>query len=257
MQSDLIRYYKDKDYQPGMNPYMENDPRVGIDFGVCLMNAGDSHTHETGNRETALLVIKGKGSFALNGETIEFERPCWITSPPWAAHLPMGQSLTVKASERTEIAVMRTDNPHPFPAKVYRPGGVEDEHRGKGMLEDASHRIVRTVFDRRNAPDAARLVLGEVVNFPGRWSSYPPHHHKQPELYYYRFEPEWGYGHGELGETVYKIRHKDLLVITDERDHAQCSAPGFHMYYLWTIRHLPGDPYTGFEYTEPFETLLK
>ena len=136
------------------------------------------------------------------------------------------------------------------------PEDVENEHRGKGQLDDTSYRIVRCVFDRRTAPPEARLVLGDVVTFPGRWSSYPPHHHPQGELYYYRFEPDWGYGHGELGEDVYKLYHNDLLRITGLRDHAQTAAPGFHMYYVWTIRHDTGNPYTGFEFTKPFETLL-
>jgi 5-deoxy-glucuronate isomerase len=92
--------------------------------------------------------------------------------------------------------------------------------------------------------------VGEVVSLPGRWSSYPPHHHAQPEIYYYRFDPPQGYGHAELGDEVFKVHQHDLLRITAGNDHAQAAAPGYHMYYLWAIRHLDGNPYTGFEYTE-------
>ena len=257
MNHDLLRPYPDKHYARGWNPYQENDARTGLDFGVMRLEAGDAHTFQSETQETAVHLIKGKGVFHLGKSDTPFERACWITASPWAVHLPHGESLRVTAEGQTEIAVVRTDNPDAFPAKLYCPKEIEDEQRGKGILNDASHRIVRTVFDRRNAPETARLVLGEVVNLPGRWSSYPPHHHRQPELYYYRFEPEWGYGHGELGETVYKIRHRDALIITEGLDHAQVSAPGFHMYYLWAIRHLPGDPYTGFEYTPPFQTLVE
>lgn len=257
MSDDLIRPYADKDYVAGWNPYCENDPDTGIDFGIHILEDGMFETFVSDTQEIAVLIVKGKGEIKLNDQEEAFDRKCWMDQSPWAAHAPKGTPIEVYANGRTEIAVIKTENAESFPAKIYTPDDVENEHRGKDMLDDASYRIVRCVFDRRWAPENAKLVLGEVVNFPGRWSSYPPHHHTQPELYYYRMEPEWGYGHGELGETVYKIRHKDLLKITDERDHAQTSAPGFHMYYLWTIRHLPGEPYDGFTFTEPFGDLVK
>lgn len=254
---DLLTPYRNQPLGSGWNPLIEDDSEIGIDFGIFVLDAGQSHSFETGTDEVALLVVTGTGKITAQGQETPFDRHSWIEQPPWAVHAPHGETVGIHAESRTEIAVVRTANEAEFPLHVYLPEEVENEHRGKGMLDDASYRIVRCVFDRRNAPENARLVLGEVVNFPGRWSSYPPHHHSQPELYYYRFEPEWGYGHGELGESVFKLRHHDLLRITGERDHAQTSAPGFHMYYLWTIRHLPGDPYTGFQYTPPFEELLK
>jgi 5-deoxy-D-glucuronate isomerase len=38
-----------------------------------------------------------------------------------------------------------------------------------------------------------------------------------------------------------------VLRIPGGQDHAQCAAPGYHMYYLWAIRHLEGARYAGFE----------
>ncbi|MEW6234875.1 MAG: 5-deoxy-glucuronate isomerase [Candidatus Omnitrophota bacterium] len=240
----------------GWNPYQENDRDTQLDFGIYLLEPNQCYVFQSKEQETALLILKGSGRIEAGGRAESFERNSWVEQLPWAIHSPAYAAAAITASSPVEIAVVKTPNPHVFPQKIYLPDEVENEHRGKGMLDDMSYRIVRCVFDRRNAPPEARLVLGEVVNFPGRWSSYPPHHHPQPELYYYQFEPEWGYGHGELGETVYKIRNRDLLRITGERDHSQTSAPGFTMYYLWTIRHFPDKPYTGFEYTPPFETLL-
>jgi len=111
------------------------------------------------------------------------------------------------------------------------------------VLEDTSYRIVRTIFDINNRPES-KLVLGEDITFPGRWSSYPPHYHPQPEIYHYRFTSPDGYGHGELGDDVYKIHNYDTIKILDKKVHSQVAAPGYGMYYLWVIRHLPGNPYT-------------
>ena len=117
------------------------------------------------------------------------------------------------------------------------------------MVQDACRRNVRLIFDYDNNPES-NLVLGEVVNYPGRWSSYPPHHHDQPEIYYYRFTEPQGYGHAELGDSVFKVQQNDTMIIPPQLDHAQVSAPGYGMWYLWVIRHLEGNPYTGFEFTE-------
>jgi 5-deoxy-glucuronate isomerase len=124
------------------------------------------------------------------------------------------------------------------------PADVDDEPRGRGTVGDACLRIVRTIFDDTNADPNSEMVLGEVVTLPGRWSSYPPHHHPQPELYHYRFTRAEGYGHAELGDDVRKVRHNDTVKIFPPNTHAQCAAPGYGMYYSWVIRHLPGDRYT-------------
>lgn len=257
MTDSLLTPYRNQTLQKGWNSFLENDGETQLDFGIDLLEPGQTHTFVSDTQETALLILHGKGSIETTSDRAVFDRSSWLKQSPTAVHVPAVASVTVAAYSVVEIAVVKTPNTKVFPPKIYRPDEVECEHRGKGMLDDASYRIVRCVFDRRNAPAEANLVLGEVVNFPGRWSSYPPHHHIQPELYYYRFEPEWGYGHGELGEEVFKIKHHDLLRITGERDHSQTSAPGFHMYYLWIIRHLPNEAYTGFEFTHPFETLLR
>ena len=207
---DLFTLYRNQPLTRGWNSFLENDAKTQLDFGLYWLEPGETQTFVSQSQEIALLILGGKGSFETEKDRADFERSSWIEQSPCCVHSPVKSTVAVTASTEVEIAVVRTMNPQEFPQKIYRPEDVECEHRGKGMLDDASYRIVRCVFDRRTAPPESRLVLGEVINFPGRWSSYPPHHHTQPELYYYRFEPEWGYGHGELGDTVYKIKHHEI-----------------------------------------------
>ena len=254
---NLITRYRGTPFAAGWNHYLESDAETGLDFAVYVLAPGEQATFGDADRETAVLVLSGAGTMTVDGRTEAFTRPDWKDHEPTTGHVPAGGRIEVAAEAPAELAVIRTVNPLPFPAKIYLPDEVDVEHRGKGQLDDACYRLVKLVFDRTVAPENARLVVGEVVNFAGRWSSYPPHHHTQPEIYYYRFSPEHGYGHGELGDDVLKLAHHDLLKITGGRDHAQTSAPGFDMYYLWAIRHGDDDPYTGFEYTPPFDTLLE
>jgi 5-deoxy-glucuronate isomerase len=151
--------------------------------------------------------------------------------------------------------MVATPNRRAIGARLYRPEEVATEDRGAGLAQGACRRLVRTVFDHASRPDS-NLVIGEVVNYPGRWSTYPPHHHPQPEIYHYRFTLPQGYGHAELGDRVFKVRGGDTSVIPGGLDHSQVSAPGYGMYYLWIIRHLPRRPYRGFTYTPEHAWLL-
>ena len=97
------------------------------------------------------------------------------------------------------------NNLNPFKPRVFLPESVANEPRGKGQVDDRCLRHVRTIFDGTTSDANAELVLGEVVTMQGGWSSYPPHHHSQPEIYHYRFTEPQGYGHGELGETAVTV----------------------------------------------------
>ncbi len=221
---------------------------TGIDFGILRLRAGEKHTGDDGCEE-AFLLMDGTARFRFDGQDVT----CWRTSlfdeDPHALHHGPGAMISIRAETDLELVVCRTACNNEFPTILFDPATIlESEHRDKGRLDDASYRIVRTIFDKRNRGDA-NLVLGEVINFPGRWSSYPPHHHPQPEIYHYRFTDPRGYGHAELGEDVVRVRALDTVEILDLNDHSQVAAPGYGMYYVWVIRHLRGRPYTVPEFT--------
>jgi len=225
----------------------ENEKKLntGIAFSILRLKEGETHSFQS-PMEAALLLMDGK--IEVLGK--KMERNSLFDDPPSAVHVCRETQFQVKAITNAEIAIFETENEKTFPQTLYMPLDTENEHRGKGLVGDASLRYVRTIFDGTNSHPDAKLVLGEVVNFPGKWSSYPPHHHPQPEIYHYRFTDPRGYGHAELGDEVFKVRPFDTIKILDELDHAQCSAPGYGMYYIWTIRHLPDNKYIVPEFTE-------
>ncbi|MCA9672070.1 MAG: 5-deoxy-glucuronate isomerase [Myxococcales bacterium] len=228
----------------------EAEGDTGMDFGILRLREGETFS-PSGKSEGALLLLEGRVRFAVGGQQHEAERASIFDDEPIALHYPSASDVTLTALSATcELCVVETaPGEAPFEAKLFDADSMlESEHRGKGRLDDASYRIVRTIFDGRNRPQA-KLVLGEVVTFPGRWSSYPPHHHPQPEIYHYRFTDPRGYGHAELGDDVLKVQQHDTIKILDFNDHSQVAAPGYGMYYIWAIRHLDGDPYTVPEFT--------
>lgn len=213
-----------------------------MDFGLLLLNGGQSYESHPG-KERAFLLMSGEISISWDGKNVQVKRDSLFENEPVCLHVSMSTDVKINAKTSAEIAIFATTNDTVFKSRLYQGNDTRSEHRGKGTMRETSTRIVRTIFDITNAPDA-KLVLGEVINFPGKWSSYPPHHHPQPEIYHYRFLPEHGFGFGMLGENVYKVRDGDTLKILDDLSHPQVSAPGYAMYYIWAIRHLDGNPYT-------------
>jgi 5-deoxy-glucuronate isomerase len=228
---------------------------TGIDFSICKPGDGEVIS-ATSPLETAWVLLHGTAelSFADRSQTVC--RASLFDEPPTALHLGPGTPVTVRAlAPDCEWAVLRVANHATFAPRLYRPADLTPEYRGAGLVQNACLRNVRLIFDYATRPES-NLVVGEVVNYPGRWSSYPPHHHAQPEIYHYRFSAPAGYGHAELGDAVVKVRAHDTVLIPPGLDHAQVSAPGYGMYYLWVIRHLPGNPYTGFTFADEHKWTL-
>ena len=233
----------------------ESELDTGIDFGLLRLSAGDT-VDLSSPLERAALLLEGKVRFGWEGGERVAERHSLFEEDPVALHVPSGSRFRIVAESSAELAIFRTANERVFEPRLFDGSNMlMSEHRAKGKLDDTSYRLVRTIFDDRNRPEA-NLVLGEVVHLPGRWSSTPPHHHPQTEIYHYRFAPEQGYGHGELGEEVVKVRSGDTVKILAGNDHAQVAAPGCAMWYLWVIRHLPEARYSVPEVAEENRWML-
>ncbi|HEX2861810.1 MAG TPA: 5-deoxy-glucuronate isomerase [Lacunisphaera sp.] len=228
---------------------------TGMDFALLRLKPGREWT-ERNELETVLVLLDGSTEVQLDGESHAASRTSLFDQNPVTFHCGRGVSLRVRAvAGPVECALIRAANPRPLPVRHYPAHAVATEDRGAGLVQGACRRLVRTIFHHGTRPDSA-LVVGEVVNYPGRWSSYPGHHHPQPEIYHYRFTRPQGYGHAEVGEEVFKVRDGDTLRIRGGLDHAQVSAPGYGMYYLWVVRHLPRRPYRGFTFTPQHRWLL-
>lgn len=208
---------------------------------VLLVGSGTVTVCPTRNQELPPVPVSRKDLF---------------TEPPHSFLLPRGAGMKLAAGDDgLELALFSVPGQGPKEALEVKPEQVRNEERGEGLHDGTFHRVVRTVADGSNAKGWG-LVFGEVVNKPGRWSSYPPHHHPQPEIYYYRFDKPNGYGHAEIGENVVKVRAHDITLMRAGEDHSQCSAPGYSMYYLWIIRNLKDQAYDTPEFTEEHRWLL-
>ena len=209
---------------------------------VKYLKAGESISFCEKEDETAVLLVAGAVTFEWNGNKESGKRKDPFEMKPYCLHASKNTQFTVTADEDSEIVIQQTDNDNEFDAVFYNPDNCLYQEFGKGQWDGAGHRVVSTMFDPDNAP-YSNMVMGEVFNKPGRWSSYPPHHHPQPEVYYYRFDKPQGFGACFNADEVYKSVDSSACFIHDGEDHQQVVAPGYNMYYVWMIRHLDGDPW--------------
>lgn len=226
---------------------------TGLEFGILKIKK--EWYQRDPRHETCLVLLKGKGQFGVREEYQKVERNSIFDENPFCLLIPPGIGYKVVPEKEMELATIKVSSFSSFNPVFFTPKEIQVEKRGKGLMDDTAYRLVKTIFDYSNMPES-NLVVGEVVTLPGRWSSYPPHHHPQPEIYFYRFWPETGFGFAQLGERVLKVRHNDLVKILNGVTHPQVAAPGYVMWYLWVIRHLPNNPYIGFEFEREHHWLL-
>ncbi len=211
-------------------------------IAVKRFTADESFTVESDSLETACLILYGDADISWLGRTENMKRETPFAKTPYCLHVPKGVKIEIKANADSEILIQQTENEKGFEPVFYTPDMILYQEFGKGQWGGAGHRIVSTVFDYDNAP-YSNMVMGEVFNQPGKWSSYPPHHHPQPEVYYYQFDKPQGFGACFVGDNCFKSTQGSAAFITDGYDHEQVVAPGYEMCYIWMVRHLDGDPW--------------
>jgi len=233
---------QDKTFAYGFTPITEQHGKYRellLDFGILKMKRGDEH-NSSGGRERAWLLIKGTVTFKWDGNTKTATRNSCFDEAPYVLHVSKDTEVFIETNSECEICVEQVDNEKSFGAKLYTPNDVRTDIFGAGTLNETSIRSVRTVFDGEINP-LSNMVMGEVINHPGKWSSYPPHDHPQPEIYHYRFFPEQGFGISVLDDNAHVVKNGDTTLIKPNTTHSQGAAPGYAMYYIWMIPHLPND----------------
>ena len=166
------------------------------------------------------LLRAGDASVDVDGRGSVFERAGWsaLVGPNarFALEGDLRATIVWRASARAT------------PTRVIDPTTVAEEDRGEGTTA----RRVRTYVPE------GELIVGETLNPPGGWSSYPPHRHEHEELYLYRFDPPKGFGvhvsYDDGHDEARIVRDGEVVRITDGY-HPVVAAPAAEMYYLWAL----------------------
>ncbi len=233
----------------GFTPLLKS-PQSGmrwLNFGVLRLSRGETYTFPPlADRETGLVLLGGTAD--VEGETFHWrslgERENVFDGRATAIYLPPGVGYTVRALTDLEAAVITAPASKGAPPTVIRPQDViVHERRGKPtFLRDVHDIIVDQV-------PADMLLVGETFNYPGEWSSYPPHKHdvhrppeevELEEVYFYKIDPPQGFGLQRIYapdrgfDETYLVLNDDLVLIPWGY-HPVAAAPGYRLYYLWAL----------------------
>jgi Uncharacterized enzyme involved in inositol metabolism len=212
------------------------------DISVIRLKSGQSVSYESDKNEIAILLTEGKVRLVADGVDYVAERTDVFGDAPTCLHVSRRKRIAVIAVKDAEYIFVSTENERDFGVTLYKKEDITYTVSSEGIWENVCVRDVNTVFDYSTAP-YSNLVIGEVLARQGRWWSYIPHGHPQPELYYYKYAKKEAFGACFIGETAYTVKDGSYGCFAGGVTHAQVTAPCYPEYCCWIIRHLPGNPW--------------
>ncbi len=220
--------------------------REGDLIGLALADLDAGQLLELpGELETVVVVFGGVVDVEAGGVSLGSAggRSSVFEGPGYAIYAPPGTALRFKATGPAQLAIATAPGGEGAPAKarIIGPADQRLAEAGKGNWS----RSVRTILGPEHA--AGRLLLGETINPPGNWSSYPPHKHDREappeevrleEVYLFKVDPPQGFGiqirYDDAGTEAFTVRDGDAALIRSGY-HPVVAAPGYSLYYLWVM----------------------
>ena len=214
-----------------------------VGFDLHRMKAGEGISAETGDRETCLVFVTGRGTVKAGGKELGElgKRMSPFEGKPWSVYVPQGSDWTVMATTDLELAVCTAPGlGGGLPARVIAPKDLGQEVRGKGT----NTRYVTNILPEGKPADS--LLVVEVITPGGHSSSYPPHKHDQDNLpvesyleetYYHRLNPSQGFAFQRVYtddrslDEAMAIEDGDVVLVP--KGYHPCAAcHGYDLYYL-------------------------
>ncbi|MFQ6058045.1 MAG: 5-deoxy-glucuronate isomerase [Anaerolineae bacterium] len=241
-----------------------NSPLQELEFGrLQLLAQGKPYTDHTGGYEVVLNILTGRADVEVEGqgESCAYRNIGWrddvFSAPPTMVYLPPGTTYRVVArSYQLDVAVAK--------APVTGGGQPRETHSSQGqpaLIRPSDVEVIsvgaanwrrRVNLGSVEEGPTQRLMVGETINPPGNWSSYPPHKHdtdnppaegRFEEVYFYLTRPEVGFGiqrvytrsdGDDALDEVYVVENGDTVVLPCGY-HPVVAAPGYQLYYFWAM----------------------
>ncbi len=216
-----------------VNP--KNSSMRHLEYGRIILNGSKStESFSTGERETGLICLSGKGAVTVDGNEHLFGLYDSI-------YIPRDSSVEVSTDSSVDFAEFSAEVAHRYPLQVVRFSEVEKDPGLKFSTGSSGCKRQLHMLLAKNI-EAGRLIAGFTVSDPGNWTSWPPHEHAEmlEELYVYfkmpvpAFAIQLVYNDTEYPELVTVVRDGDA-VLMPAGFHPNVSVPGHRICFLWAM----------------------
>ncbi|MBQ9973885.1 MAG: 5-deoxy-glucuronate isomerase [Oscillospiraceae bacterium] len=216
-----------------------------LEFGIIELNAGDTVTLHTEDKEYAFVFMSGHADVKVGD--LDWKgvggRQNVFDGPAHTVYVPRSSTVTFTGCDHVTIGVIDTPTDKDSAPQWKKPEEVKIMTLGTEPWKRDFHSLIDT------ETNADYLTVGESFVEPGNWAGFPGHKHDEDnmpaeciaeEIYYFLFDKEQGFGFQALYtadgdiDVAYRVKNNDLTEFP-RGYHLTETAPGYKMYILWLM----------------------
>jgi 5-deoxy-glucuronate isomerase len=212
-----------------------NSSLAHLHYGRVRLNEELSRvSFETGNRETALLCMRG--ACQVKVADITYDLGLYD-----AIYVPRGSAVTVATANEVDLVECAADVEGDYPLQIVRYEDVAKDPKLKFSAGGSSTSRDLNIIIGKNV-NAGRILAGFTRSQAGNWTSWPPHEHTEllEEVYVYFDMPPPAFGiqmvytSAEQPEFV-NVVHEGDAVLMPAGYHPNVAAPGHGINFIWMM----------------------
>ncbi len=226
-------------YQKILTP--QNSDLKFLSFSIIKEEKGILRGN-TEKEESVFIITEGKCNFYIEKNLIGvMKRKNVFEEPPCAVYLPPFFEYSIEFEKKTEICVVGC-----IGKGIGKPKFLNSkEIRFRRVGEETYFRNITDIIPETFL--AEKLIVGETINDPGNWSSFPPHKHDKnnppneyalEEIYFFKIFPPTGFGmiriFDENEDNLFLIKNNEIVTIP-KGYHPVSVIPKHQIYYLWAL----------------------
>lgn len=233
----------------------ENSDLKLLKLSVLQSGCLQSYQGKTGAEETVFVLTAGALKFCAGGKLLgTLARKSVFEEPPWAVYLPPETEYSLEFEKESEACLVSSPARKTKAPVLIAPKDLKFRRVGEETYFRNITDIITEGFP------AEKMLVGETINDPGNWSSYPPHKHDRnnppeevqlEEVYFFKVTPVTGFGtirvFDEKEDQLFLLRNNEVVTIP-KGYHPVAVAPKHQIYYFWA---LAGSTRTMKPYTHP------
>ena len=206
-----------------------------LHYGRILLDHSVPHvSFETGDRETALLSMRGGCSIKVDGAR-------HVLGQYDAIYVPRGSAVEITTDSEVDLVECAADVAGDYPLQLVPYDKVKQNPAQKFTAGGPSTSRDLNIVIGDNV-QAGRILMGFTKSQPGNWTSWPPHEHTEmlEEVYVYFDMPAPAFGiqlvytDPKTPEFVSIVRDGDA-VLMPAGYHPNVAAPGHGINFIWMM----------------------